>query len=179
MTTSNIESIIATTIDKYEGGFVNHRNDRGGPTNMGITKRVYEQFKGRSVSVQEIRDMPRYDAVEIYKKQYFLDPGIDRLPSEVHHKVFDMSVNHGPRRAVTLLQRALVRLGWRSTSRDGVIGPQTIGNTQQALNTFGKNRVVNTMVEVRNEFFDAIIRNDRSQRVFERGWKNRSNSFLS
>lgn len=177
--TSNIDDIISTTIDRYEGGFVNHRNDRGGPTNMGITQRVYEAYKGYSVSVSEIRNMPRRDAVAIYKNQYFNNPGIGRLPQEVHHKVFDMTVNHGPKRAIILLQRALVRLGWRSTSRDGIIGPQTISNTQEALNTFGQSRVVNTIVEIRNEFFDAIIRNDRSQRVFERGWKNRSNSFLS
>ena len=55
----------------HEGGFVNHPADRGGPTNYGITKKVYEEFVGRPVSIQEIKDMPIGNVVAIYKEKYW------------------------------------------------------------------------------------------------------------
>ena len=36
---------------KHEGGFSNHKDDRGGLTNLGVTKAVYDEFHGT--------DMPR------------------------------------------------------------------------------------------------------------------------
>ena len=30
----------------HEGGYVNHPRDPGGETNLGVTKRVYEEFGG-------------------------------------------------------------------------------------------------------------------------------------
>jgi len=30
----------------HEGGYVNHPKDPGGETNLGVTKRVYEEFGG-------------------------------------------------------------------------------------------------------------------------------------
>ena len=33
----------------HEGGFINHPRDPGGITNLGVTKRVWEQWVGRKV----------------------------------------------------------------------------------------------------------------------------------
>jgi hypothetical protein len=42
---------------KHEGGFVNHPADPGGVTNLGITKRTYERYLGREVTIQEMKDL--------------------------------------------------------------------------------------------------------------------------
>ena len=34
----------------HEGGYVNHPEDPGGMTNLGVTKRVYEDWVGYAVS---------------------------------------------------------------------------------------------------------------------------------
>ena len=56
---------------KHEGGFVNHPDDRGGATNWGITQKVYEKFKGRPVTLAEMKNMPKSDAIAIYKAEYW------------------------------------------------------------------------------------------------------------
>ena len=43
---------------QHEGGYVNHPDDPGGRTNKGITQRVYERYLERSVTKQEIIDIP-------------------------------------------------------------------------------------------------------------------------
>ena len=35
---------------EHEGGFVNHPDDPGGITNLGVTKKVYEEWVEREVS---------------------------------------------------------------------------------------------------------------------------------
>ena len=37
---------------KHEGGYVNHPQDPGGMTNLGVTKRVWEEFVGHEVDEQ-------------------------------------------------------------------------------------------------------------------------------
>ena len=38
------------TILHHEGGYVNHPKDPGGETNLGVTKRVYEEHGGKKYS---------------------------------------------------------------------------------------------------------------------------------
>ena len=35
---------------KHEGGYVNHPSDPGGITNLGVTKKVYEDWVGHEVT---------------------------------------------------------------------------------------------------------------------------------
>ena len=39
----------------HEGGFANHRDDPGGATNLGVTKRVMQEFLGQHVSMGEMK----------------------------------------------------------------------------------------------------------------------------
>jgi len=41
----NFESCLANLL-KHEGGYVNHPDDPGGMTNLGVTKKVWEEFLG-------------------------------------------------------------------------------------------------------------------------------------
>ena len=41
----------------HEGGYVNHPSDPGGMTNLGVTKKVYDEWTGRESTEQEMRDL--------------------------------------------------------------------------------------------------------------------------
>ena len=160
----------------HEGGFVNHKNDRGGATNHGVTIGTYSRWLGRPATVDEVRQMSVETAIEIYKKNYFYGPGIHRLPELVMGHVFDMAVNHGPRRAIKLLQRTVNVAGFGTISVDGVSGPGTRRHVQKAVDAMGE-YFNDAVVEERIKFYHRIVERNESQRVFLRGWLRRANSF--
>ena len=51
----------------HEGGYVNHPKDPGGETNLGVTKRVYEEHGG----TKDMKDLEFEDVAPIYKKSYW------------------------------------------------------------------------------------------------------------
>ena len=50
-----------------EGLWVDDPDDKGGATMRGITLKSYCDYLGRDVSKDELRDMPKEDAVKFYK----------------------------------------------------------------------------------------------------------------
>ena len=40
---------------KHEGGYVNHKADKGGPTNFGVTIGTYSKWLGREATIAEVK----------------------------------------------------------------------------------------------------------------------------
>jgi hypothetical protein len=55
----------------YEGGFVNHPKDPGGPTNLGITQATLGRYLGREATLDEVRALTREAAKPIYKRFFW------------------------------------------------------------------------------------------------------------
>jgi lysozyme family protein len=161
---------------KHEGGFVNHKNDRGGPTNLGITQDTLSDWLGRKATINELKNLTKENAAKIYKKKYYLDPGIDLLPDIIRPIVFDVSVNSGPYRAIKMLQQALFDKGYPIGKADGIIGKKTLAFANHWANSAGV-IAIDTLVDYRIKFYKKIIANNPSQKVFEKGWIARANSF--
>lgn len=106
---------------KWEGGFVNHPEDPGGATNLGITRNTLSGWRGRPVSVEEVRDLTYEEAKTIYRTLYWDVCRCGEMDWPAALMVFDASVNHGVRQAARFLQRAV------GVAADGVIGPITLG----------------------------------------------------
>lgn len=104
----------------FEGGYSDHPHDPGGATNLGITQRVLETHRGRSVSKADVRALSRAEAKEIYRHRYWIAASCPALPSGLDLAVFDCAVNQGVARATRLLQQAV------KVKADGVIGPITL-----------------------------------------------------
>lgn len=162
---------------EHEGGFVNHKNDRGGATNFGITQETLSQWRGYAVSVNEVRDMTEEEARAIYSQRYLTGPKIDKLPwPNPGILVFDIGVNSGPRRGIKMLQEVLNMAGFPCGHPDGVIGPATISACEKAQAAMG-NYLQNALVEQRIKFYLAIVSGNPSQQVFLKGWMRRAESF--
>lgn len=105
---------------RSEGGFVNHPQDPGGMTNLGVTQRVWEEWVGHPVDETEMRSLTPEKVAPMYKQRYWDKVAGDSLPSGVDLAVFDFAVNSGPGRAAKMLQRVL------EVTQDGAIGRQTL-----------------------------------------------------
>ena len=79
---------------KWEGGYVHDPLDPGGETNFGISKKSYPDL--------DIKNLTKEQAVEIYKRDYWLATKCDTLPYPLDIIVFDTAVNMGRSRATIL-----------------------------------------------------------------------------
>jgi lysozyme family protein len=104
----------------HEGGFVNHPADPGGMTNLGVTKKVWEEWVGHPVDEKQMRELKPADVATMYKAKYWDKIKGDDLPTGVDYAVFDAAVNSGPGRAAKWLQACV------GVEPDGGIGPKTL-----------------------------------------------------
>ncbi len=164
---------------KYEGGFSNHPNDKGGPTNEGITlatlKEFYKEYDygdldgDQDIDIDDILllDTPE-EAAPIYKKYYWDKMHLDSFPAGVDFLMFDFGVNSGPKNAIRILQRALNRQNSK-LEVDGSLGP----NTFNCVDISGHELLIGDMLKERDIFYRKIVSNDQSQSIFLKGWLNR------
>lgn len=90
---------------KWEGAYVNHDQDPGGPTNLGVTQAVYDAWrKRRGLAPRSVKKITHGEALRIYRDEYWaptaerynLRPGVDLA-------TFDAGVNAGVSRGVKWL----------------------------------------------------------------------------
>jgi lysozyme family protein len=149
-----------------EGGYVDHPNDPGGATNMGITIKTLAAYRGRKVTKAEVKALTKSEAAEIYRKNYWDAVSGDYLPRGLDLVAFDGAVNSGPARGAEWLQQAL------GVAPDGRIGPKTIA----AANSTYAPAAIARNIAIRRTFMKSI-RDKKTKALlwdtFGRGWNNR------
>jgi len=143
----------------HEGGYVNHPKDPGGETNLGVTKRVYEDFGGE----KEMKDLTKEDVEPIYKKNYWDRVKGDDLPEGLDLMIFDFAVNAGTGRAAKFIQRLV------NTTVDGGIGPNTLGKIKEYVVTYGIEETITSYALMRQNYYESLSTFD----TFGRGWTRR------
>lgn len=139
----NIQKIIDGIIVR-EGGYVNHPDDRGGPTNFGITLDTYRKYKSNA-SVEDLKRMLRIEAFSIYENEYYVRPKINKIhdiSTLVAEEVLDTGVNMGTGIAVRFLQQCLNAFNMKQSYYadlvvDGVIGDNTLNALREYINRRG------------------------------------------
>jgi lysozyme family protein len=103
------EAEIARVIEREGGGvYTNRPSDRGGPTRWGVTLATLEHVLGRPCTADDVRRLTATDAIQIYREEFVLRPGFDRIPDPLlREQVIDFGVVSGPARAVRWLQRVM------------------------------------------------------------------------
>jgi lysozyme family protein len=144
----------------HEGGYVNHPRDPGGETNLGVTKRVYEEWGG----TKDMRDLTQEDVAPIYEKNYWGRAKCDHLPSGLDLAVFDWAVNSGVGRAAKKLQTMI------GTEADGGIGPNTLRTLDEYIEHHGIEETIKEYKDIRQKFYQSLSTFD----TFGKGWTKRN-----
>lgn len=154
----------------HEGGYVDHPKDRGGPTNKGVTQKTYDAFRAtKKLASQPVKEITEDEIGEIYYQGYWRPAKCALVPNEAMASlVFDAAINHGPNRAIRLLQQA-ARLAAREC--DGKWGRKTAAAVAKAAeDAIG---FADDYLLARERFYRWIVEDDPEQGVFLRGWMNR------
>jgi lysozyme family protein len=144
---------------KHEGGFVHHKLDPGGMTNLGVTKKVWEEWIGRPVGEKEMRALTPDTVAPMYRKKYWDAVKADELPTGLDYLMFDFAINAGPGRAIKTMQKAI------GTNPDGVIGAKTM----QALKTADQKDLIAKFSMEKELFYKALP----TFATFGKGWMRR------
>ena len=143
----------------HEGGYVNHPKDPGGETNLGVTKRVYEEWGGK----KNMKDLTVDDVAPIYEKNYWGRCKCDDLPAGLDLCVFDFGVNAGTGRAAKYLQNMA------GATADGAIGPNTIKKVNEYIEEHGIEYAVKKYQAKRQGYYEKL----KTFETFGRGWTRR------
>lgn len=163
-----MDDIIQEILDR-EGGYVNNKADKGGPTNMGVTLPTLGDWLGRKATVADLKLLTVEDAKSLYQDLYITRPGFGIIPNQrLLGLIVDMAVNHGVKRAIEMLQRAV------GVQDDGVLGPVTKREIQAA--NYGQ--LYLRLCAERIRFYGRLITNNPTQAIFASGWLNRAASFV-
>ena len=147
---------------RNEGDYVFDKNDPGGETKFGISKRSYPALN--------IRDLTLEDAKKIYYRDFWLKGRFEEILDDlVSTQVFDLSVNLGIRAAVIVLQRALRSVG-KTVQEDGLMGSETLLATM-----YSEPRCLSAAIKSEAAgYYRQIAANNPSQQKFLKGWLNRA-----
>lgn len=164
---------------KWEGGISDHPADRGGYTAYGVCEEFLKDFAKRNrdflheigvslpVCRANMKKITRSVAAQILGREFWV--GLDAMAEPCATVTYDASVNHGRLRGVKLTQQAANLVTGAKIAVDGVTGPKT----REAC-ALAPLAVALKAVELRENFFRNIVKNNPSQKVFLKGWLNRA-----
>ena len=148
-----------TMVLKHEGGYVNHPKDPGGMTNLGVTKRAWEQYVDHDVTEADMRALTPETVKPFYKAMYWDKIKGDDLPSGVDYAAYDLAVNSGVGRAAKYLQQIA------GVPADGIIGRISM----EAIKSCDAAEMVDSICDRRLDFLKALPTWD----TFGKGWGRR------
>ena len=164
-------------VKRAEGGFANHPEDPGGPTNLGITQDTLAAWRGHPVTIDDVQALTQREADEIYHTNYYLECRCPEMPEQMAMVVYNAAVMSGPSKAVRFLQEAFNGLGM--TVRDGSNpedepGPLVVDgvlgrNTLAAANRTDSAALSSAYLDVYMQYLRTLPKFS----TFGSGWSNR------
>ncbi len=176
----------ASEVLSHGGGLVSDPDDPGGTTNFGISLRFAKSIEDiidmdldddGDVDADDIAKLTKEEAVDIYKIMFWDKYLYGSISSSIiSTKLFDLSVNMGPRQAHKIIQRAL-RACDQPVKDDGIIGSITRSEIESL--TIVKGRTLHLLFTMRAEaagFYRMIIKRNPVFKKYEEGWLIRAYS---
>lgn len=148
----------------HEGGFQDHRLDRGnwtgGVAGQGELRGTKFGISAMSYPDLDIASLTLADAKAIYRRDYWDKLRGDDLPAGVALFLFDYAVNSGVARAAMAVQRHV------GVADDGHIGPITV----HAILRWPAIHLINALYSERGRFYRSLS----TFGVFGAGWLRRN-----
>lgn len=92
---------------KWEGGYTNNPNDKGGATNKGITQYTYNSWlKTKKIQPRNVLYITNEEIEEIYYQNYWLKAKCNTMSPKFAILAFDTAVNMGLARVNQFLKSA-------------------------------------------------------------------------
>lgn len=152
---------------RWEGGFVNDPNDKGGATNKGVTIATFRHYYGASSTVAHLKNITDEQWLHIFKAGYWDRWRADDIDNQAIANIVVDWVWASGSYGITQVQKIL------GTSPDGIVGNKTI----TLLNARPADALFHQIRAARIAFVETIAKRNPSQRKFLQGWKNRIMAF--
>jgi peptidoglycan hydrolase-like protein with peptidoglycan-binding domain len=150
---------------QWEGGYVNHPDDLGGPTNKGITQTTYDSYRSRNnLPYQSVKFITDVEVYEIYSKRYWQPSRAELMETPLAVVHFDTAVMFGVLGAIQFLQEAL------GVTPDRIFGTET----EMALQSSNNLDTALEMIAGRISYHKQMVEDNPEQEVFLEGWLNRA-----
>lgn len=163
---------LAPKIAKWEGGFVNHKYDRGGATNKGVTMATFKQYRKANKlpvpSVDDLKNISDTEWMDVLKTYYWNRWRADEITNQsIANLLVDWLWGSGVY-GIKYPQQVL------GVVVDGIVGKKTL----DAINNYlDQEELFYKLWNRRKQHFEGIVRNNPTQKVFLKGWLNRLNDF--
>lgn len=158
------KEILIPFVKSWEGGFVNHPNDKGGPTMRGITIGTFRSYFGNGKSVGDLKRITDAQWAYIFERGYWNRWKADQIESQsIANLLVDWVWGSGTT-GIKLAQEAL------GVTVDGIVGPKTLA----AVNGGNESTVFALLWKRRKKHFEDLAKK-AGQDVFLKGWLNRLN----
>lgn len=152
---------------RWEGGYSNRRNDRGGATNKGITIATFRHFYGTGATVEQLKALTDEQWMTIFLGGYWNPFMADSIINQsVANICVDWAWASGTGTAIRKVQSLV------GVKEDGIVGVQTLS----AINKANQRRLFSKIKSARLQFVEAIVRRDPTQKENLKGWRNRINA---
>jgi lysozyme family protein len=139
---------------RWEGGFVDNPADPGGATNKGVTQGVYNAYrKSRGLKPQGVLSITDAEVNDIYKTRYWDAAGCERMTEPVSTIAMDIAVNMGVGRVKQFIDQ--------------------ISKSMDSDPSNDVDEVAHRLLELRTNFYYAIVKRRPASNVFLKGWLNR------
>ena len=156
------KEVLKPYVRSWEDGYVNHPNDKGGPTKWGVTIGTYRSVYGQGKSVADLKAMTEAQWDYICGRLFWDRWKADEIKSQ---SVANLLVDWVWGSGVYGIKYAQEVLG---VVADGIVGPKTLA----AVNAADESTLFAKLWKRRKEHFEDCARKP-GQAVFLKGWLNR------
>ena len=154
-------------IKRWEGGYSDNPNDRGGATNSGVTLAVYQSVYGKNKTKNDLKKMTNDQWDYIFTKLYWNKWKADEIKNQ---SIANILVDWVWMSGYGTIKKIQSLFG---LTADGIVGNKTISY----INSHDQEEVFNKIWNRRKQFYESLVKNNPSQKVFLKGWMNRLNTF--
>lgn len=166
---------------KYEGGYVDDKDDRGGETFKGISRKFHPDWKGWQI-IDRLKFQKRElksDELESLVYDFYLGlwfksaaDTIDRISPKLAAEYFDAVVNMGEKEAVLILQRVINIYSDKKIKVDGILGPKTLEALEDLVSL--DEDLAMAFKNYRVRAYADIVKNNPKYLKYISGWIDRA-----